>query len=91
MNSLRLTFRSSAGPAVVGASPCGRSGAWLVRARVRELRLNPPVRMNLPGFRLCFAGKGPEDSCEPGGLGVVRGLSRGPAVFRVGLWGGGGC
>ena len=62
--------------------PTIQSATWLVRAKVREPHLNPPVRMNFLPLALVLKGESQESSYEPAGSDVVRELSREPAMFH---------
>ena len=66
-------------------NPTIQSETWLVHAKVREPHVNPPGSYELSASRPCFKGKSQESSYEPGGSGVVRELSREPAMFQIGL------
>ena len=65
--------------------PTIQSETWLVRAKVREPHLNPPVRMNFLPLALLLKGKARKVHTNPGGSHVVRELSREPAMFQIGL------
>ena len=49
----------------------------------------PPGSYEFSASRPCFKGQSQESSYELGGSDVVRGLSREPAMFQIGLFGAG--
>ena len=81
-----LSRRHFRGPKSVPL-PAIQSETWLVHAKVREPHLNPPSSYELSWLFPQEQGREAESSYEPRGSGVVRELSREPAMFQIGLQG----